>query len=166
MGTPFQLSFFYVCVSVCNFTFIITVPFSPKYVSSILCIYGLFAGKSEQQGSDTLEAVNCWSPLRWCCLYLQIKDVFFFFHFGVASLFRTAVSLQYLQTATRWQKHRRDRVKKIWTKYNLYSLYTLHTMQYYKAFYTFTFHQSSAHWSESTSTIPSPTQGSRGDGKK
>lgn len=165
MGTPFQL-FFFLCVFVCNFTFIIAVPFSPKYVSSILCIYGLFAGKSKQQGSDTLEAVNCWSPLRWCCLYLQIKDVFFF---STSAWYPCSVRLSASNASIRPLDGRNTTetgVKKIWTKYNLYSLYTLHTMQYYKAFYTFTFHQSSAHWSESTSTIPSPTQGSRGDGKK
>lgn len=77
----------FVCVY--NFTFIIAVPFSPKYVSSILCIYGLFAAEGKQQGSDTLEAVNCRSP-RWACLYLQIKEVFF--HFGVVFLFCSAVS--------------------------------------------------------------------------
>lgn len=65
------------CVAcVYNLTFIIAVPFSPKYVISILCIYGLFAAEGEQQGSDTLEAVNCRSPRRSCCFTcsdLQIK---------------------------------------------------------------------------------------------
>lgn len=33
--------------------------FSPKHVSSVLCIYGLFAAAGERQESDTLEAVKC-----------------------------------------------------------------------------------------------------------
>lgn len=41
-------------------------------------------------------------------------------------------------------------------------------MQFYKAFYTFAFHQSSAHWSESTGLLKllSPTWGQRGGAKK
>lgn len=83
-GTPIQLLFiFFVCLRVYKFTFIIAVPFSPKYVISILCIYGLFAAEGKQQGSDTLEAVNCRWPWRSCCSTcsdVQIKEVFF--HFG------------------------------------------------------------------------------------
>lgn len=45
--------------------------FSPKHVSNVLCIYGLFAAAGERQGSDTLEAVKL-------CFYLQIKNVLFF----------------------------------------------------------------------------------------
>lgn len=56
----------------CCLTCIVIVISSPKYFSSILCIYILFffhcpplppfppfAAKSKQQGSDTLEVVNC-----------------------------------------------------------------------------------------------------------
>lgn len=59
-----QIHFSYSCV------------FSPKHVSNVFCIYGLFAAAGERQGSDTLEAVKS-------CFYLQIKSVFFSFsHFS------------------------------------------------------------------------------------
>ncbi len=51
LGTQIQLLFKIVCLCMCYyFTFIIAVPLSPKYITSILCIYGLFAAKGKQQG--------------------------------------------------------------------------------------------------------------------
>lgn len=136
LGTTIQLLYVFI-VCVCS-TFIIAVPFSPKYITSIWYIYGLFADESKQQGSDTLEAVNCWSPWRSCCFTcsdLQIKEVFF--HFVSAVFFFCAGAHNMYTWPLGGRNTTQAAVKKTWTKYNLYSLYTLHTMQYYRAFYTF-----------------------------
>lgn len=45
--------------------FLIVVPFSPKYVTSIFHIFIFCLLICKQQGSDTLEAVNCWSSHGW-----------------------------------------------------------------------------------------------------
>ena len=135
-----------------HFTFIIAVPFSPKYVTSILCIYGLFAAEGKQQGSDTLEAVNCRSPRRSCCSTcsdLQIKAVFFF-HFGsVFCSVELSAILTYVHQGA--ETPQRQELRK--PEQNTIFIHYIHYIQCNTTRLSThsLYPQSSAHWSESTS---------------